>query len=165
MLNLHITTAVSKVRALSGRLFQLKDSPHAVATGMAVGVFFGFTPLWGLKTLLALGVTRLLRGSMLASVIAVTLHDVLLPFMPLLLRWEYDLGYWLLSQPHELPARLHLSGAGPAAWLHWSTFLTVGRPLLVGSGVFAAPFALATYYLTRGWLFRRRKTVRPDDDA
>jgi uncharacterized protein (DUF2062 family) len=153
------------LRTKSGRLFRLKDSAHAVAIGMAVGVFFGFTPLWGLKTLLALGVTRLLRGSMLASVIAVTLHDVLLPFMPLVLRWEYDLGYWLLSQPHELPARLHLSGAGPAEWLHWSTFLTVGRPLLVGSGVLAAPFALATYCLTRGWLFRRRKTVRPDDDA
>ncbi len=149
-------TPLAWLRAKWGQLFHLKDSPHAVAIGMAVGVFFGFTPLWGLKTLLALGFTRLLRGSMVAAVIAVTLHDVFLPFMPLMLRWEYDLGYWLLSRPHELPARLHLSGASPATWLHWSTFFTVGRPLLAGAVVLASPLALATYYLTRWWLVRHR---------
>ena len=98
----------------------------------------------------------LLRGSLLAAVIAVTLHDVLLPVAPLLLRWEYDIGYWLLSQPHEFPSRLHLSHHSPSVWLHWSTFFTVGRPLLVGSLVLGSPAAVAAYGLTLWWAGRSR---------
>lgn len=135
----------------------IKDSPHAVAIGVAVGIFFGFTPLVGLKTLLALGVTRLLRGSLLATVIAVTLHDVLLPIAPFLMRWEYDLGYWLMSHPHALPPHLHLHQHSPSDWLHWSTFLTVGRPLLIGSLVFAAPASVVSYYVSLLWVNRARR--------
>ena len=85
-----------------------------LAIGVAAVVFWGFVPLVGLKTLLALGCARLLRGSMVAAVITVTLHDVLLPVAPLLLRWEYDLGYWLLSHPHAFPPSLQLNRHGRA---------------------------------------------------
>src|SRR5215470_17072943 len=68
-------------------LFRLKDAPRAIAVGASAGVFFGFIPLWGLKTLLAIASARLLRGNLIAAAITVTLHDVLLPLMPLLLRW------------------------------------------------------------------------------
>ena len=91
-----------------------------VCVGVAVGVFFGFLPLVGLKTLLALGVTHLLRGNLLAAAIAVSLHDLLLPVAPLWLRWEYDLGYWLLSHPHDLPPHLRLHNLHPSDWLRWS---------------------------------------------
>lgn len=153
------------LRTKVGQLLRLKDTPHAIAVGVAVGVFFGFVPLVGLKTLLALGVTRLLRGSLLAAVIAVTLHDVLLPVAPLLLRWEYDIGYWLLSQPHEFPSRLHLSHHSPSVWLHWSTFFTVGRPLLVGSLVLGVPASVAAYGLTLWWAGRSRRNPSPSPDA
>ncbi len=133
------------------RLFSIKDTPHAVAIGVAIGIFFGFTPLLGLKTLLSLAVTRLLRGNLVAAAVAVTLHDVSLPLAPLLLRWQYDVGYWLLSHPHQFPPHLHFQIHNKAAWLHWSTFLTVGRPILVGSIVFAIPASIASYYLTLLW--------------
>jgi len=145
------------------QIFQIKDTPHAVALGVAVGVCFGFVPLVGLKTLLALGVTHLLRGNLLAAALAVTLHDVLLPVAPLLLRWEYDLGYWLLNHPHNLPPHLHLHEHRPSEWLHWSTFLTVGRPLLVGSVILATPISVATYYLTLLWMTGRRSRVPPKE--
>jgi uncharacterized protein (DUF2062 family) len=131
------------------QLLSLKDTSHAIAVGVSVGMFFGLVPLWGVKTLLAIGVTRLLRGNLVAAAIAATLHDILLPIIPLLLRWEYEIGYWLLSHPHELPPRLHLTAhQSPSMWFHWSTFLTVGRPLLVGSLVVATPVAIAAYYIT-----------------
>src|ERR1700719_1071686 len=137
------------IRDKTRQLLQLRDSTHAIALGTAVGMFFGFIPLWGLKTLLALGVSRLL-------------HDIALPLMPLLLRWEYDIGYWLLSHPHELPPKLSLSPHSPSAWLHWSTFLTVGRPLLLGALVIAAPVAIATYYLALLFVQRAQtKTTTP----
>ncbi len=154
------------LREKGRQLVQLKDSSHAIAFGTAIGMFFGFVPLWGFKTLLALGVSRVVRANLLATAIAATLHDVALPLMPLLLRWEYDIGYWLLSQPHELPPRLHLSHDGPAVWFHWSTFLTVGRPLLLGALVIAAPVGVATYYVTL-WIVERRrlKTTRSSKEG
>lgn len=154
-----------RLRLQWGNLMGIKDTPHAVALGVAVGIFFGFTPLVGLKTLLALGATWLLRGSLVAAIIAVTLHDVLLPIMPFILRWEYDLGYWLMSHPHELPPRLHLNHHSPAIWLHWSTFFTVGRPLLAGSLLFAAPLALASYYFTLWWVERLRRNTSTSADV
>jgi uncharacterized protein (DUF2062 family) len=131
------------------QLRHLQAEPHAVALGVAAGVFFGFTPLWGLKTLLAMLAARLMRGSVLAAAIAVTLHDVVLPLMPLLFRWEYDVGYWVLSHPHVLPPHMHLRHHHTQEWFRWSTFLTVGRPLLLGSILLGLPVAIATYYLTR----------------
>jgi hypothetical protein len=154
-------TPITWFRAKFKQLFAVKATPEALASGVSVGMFFGFVPLVGLKTLLALGVTRLLRGSLLAAAITVTLHDVMLPVAPLLLRWEYDLGYWLLSRPHELPPRLHLAHHGPSVWLHWSTFFTVGRPLLVGSVVFAIPMAFVSYYLSLWWVMRLRREGSP----
>jgi uncharacterized protein (DUF2062 family) len=143
-------------RAKWEQLVHLKDEPHAIAVGASVGVFFGFVPLWGLKTLLAIGITRLFRGSLVAAAIAVTLHDVILPIAPLLLRWEYDIGYWLLNHPHQLPPHLHLHQHSPGVWFHWSSFFTVGRPLLIGSVVIATPSAIVAYFLTRGVLRRSR---------
>jgi uncharacterized protein len=141
------------------QLLQLKDSTHAIALGTAIGMFFGFVPLWGFKTLLALGVSRLVRGNLLATAIAATLHDIALPLLPLLLRWEYKIGYWLLSNPHEFPPSLHFSHSSPFAWFHWSTFLTVGRPLLLGALIIAAPVAIATYYITLVAIQRYRPTT------
>jgi uncharacterized protein len=145
------------LREKTRQLLQLKDRPHAIALGTAIGMFFGFIPLWGFKTLLALGVSRLLRANLLATAIAATLHDVALPLLPLLLRWEYDIGYWILSHPHELPPSLHLSHHSPAVWFHWSTFLTIGRPLLLGSLIIAAPVGVATYYITLALVERRAR--------
>ncbi|HEY1477366.1 MAG TPA: DUF2062 domain-containing protein [Chthoniobacterales bacterium] len=155
---------ISWIRTNAGRLVRLKDPPHAIAIGVAVGMFFGLIPLWGLKTLLAMGVTRLLRGNVVAAAIAATLHDVALPIVPLLLRWEYDLGYWLLSHPHALPPRLHLSHQNPAIWFHWSTFFTIGQPLLLGSFVVAAPVSIVTYFLTLALVkrWRRNRPSSPD---
>jgi len=144
----------TRIRQILG----IKDTPHAVALGVAVGVFFGFVPLVGLKTLLAVGVSRLLRGSMLAAAIAVTLHDVLLPVAPLLLRWEYDLGYFLLSRPHQWPPHMHLHVQNLSVLFHWSTFFTLGRPLLVGSIVLGAPVCVVSYYITLWWANRRSRS-------
>jgi len=139
---------VTWLRSKIQQLLSLKDTSHAIAIGMAVGMFFGLIPLWGVKTLLAIGVTRLLRGNLIAAAIAATLHDIVLPIVPLLLRWEYEIGYWVLSHPHELPPKLHLTAhQSPSMWFHWSTFLTVGRPLLIGSLVVAVPVAIITYFV------------------
>jgi uncharacterized protein len=163
--NFNAMNPIQWLREKSQQLLQLKDTSHSIALGTAIGMFFGFVPLWGFKTLLALGVCRLLRGNLLATAIAATLHDVALPLLPLLLRWEYEIGYWLMSHPHELPPRLHLSHDSPLAFFHWSTFLAVGRPLLLGALIIAAPVAIATYYITLALVQRSQpKTAAPVEE-
>ena len=36
------------------KLLAIRDTPEAIAGGVAIGIFFGFTPLFGLKTALTI---------------------------------------------------------------------------------------------------------------
>src|SRR5918912_4381154 len=89
-------------------LMAIADTPHSVALGSAIGIFFGFTPLWSVKTLLSIGVAWVFRCNKLAAAIAVTVHDVLIFVMPAVYFAEYKMGCWVLHR--SLPAhrlRLH----------------------------------------------------------
>src|SRR5256885_2100228 len=76
------------------KLLAIRDTPEAIAGGVAIGIFFGFSPLFGLKTLLAIFFAWLTRSNILAAVLATTLHDIVLPLMPLVYRAEYAVGYF-----------------------------------------------------------------------
>jgi uncharacterized protein (DUF2062 family) len=142
------------MRAHHMTLMTLPDTPHAIALGSAIGMFFGFTPLFTLKTVLAFLITWLCRANKTAAVITVTLHDVLLPFVPAMFFWQYKLGMWALY--HRLPQRAGFRRVALSDFMEWTTFLTVGRPILVGSLFFAVPAALLVYFGLRGVLIRSR---------
>src|SRR2546429_1977557 len=137
------------------KLLAIRDTPNAIAGGVAIGIFFGFTPLVGLKTLLSILFAWLTRCNIVAAAIAVTLHDVALPFMPVLFRWEYQIGYWLLSDPHQWPQRLRDLHWQGREWRGWTTFFSIGRPLLPRSGVLSAPGASPAFLGTPDTFFRR----------
>ncbi len=146
------------------KLLAIRDTPEAIAGGVAIGIFFGFTPLLGLKTILTIFFAWLTRSNILAAVVASAAHDILLPFMPVIYRWEYDVGFWLLTNPHHWPEslrRLHVQGH---SWRSWTTFFTVGKPLLIGSIVCGGPIAVASYFLSREFVVRhrRKKLAHPD---
>ncbi len=134
-------------KALGTKLVTLKDTPHAIAGGVAIGVFIGFTPLFGIKTLLSLGAAYLLRCNPIAAVIAVSLHDVVTPLWPVLLRLEYDLGFWMLSNPHHFPPKMETHSIHLAELMKWTTFFDLGLPLLIGSLFLAAPVAALFYFV------------------
>jgi len=135
------------------RLHQLRDAPHAVAGGVAIGVFWGFTPLTVLKTLLSIFTAWVARCSKIPAVIAVSLHDVLLPVWPIILRWEYEIGYWLVNRPHHLPPKLSIGKIHVAELFQWKT-LGVLWPTVVGSCVIGIPIALLTYWVVK-WMLER----------
>ena len=135
-------------------LMTLPDTPHNIALGAAIGMFFGFTPLFTMKTLLAFFITWLFRANKTAAVISVTLHDVLLPLVPAMFFWQYRLGMWALY--HRVPQRAGFRRVPLSDWMEWTTFLTMGRPILVGSLFFAVPGALLVYFGLRAVLIRSR---------
>ena len=137
------------VKRCSARLERIRGAPRAVAGGVAIGMFWAFTPLVGLKTLLAILVAWMFRCSKVSAILTVAFHDVVTPIWPILLRWEYDLGFWILSHPHHFPKSLRLEDAHLKSWLHWGT-LEIIWPIFVGSLLFAVPFALISYWIPKG---------------
>jgi hypothetical protein len=142
----------TKLKQFKQGLRQIRDTPQAVAGGVAIGVMFGFTPLFGFKTLLALLVAWLFRCSKLSAVMAVTLHDILLPLSPFILRWQYDVGFYLISHPHHLPPkfaarRLHFEDFLSGEKIHLAKTWHVFLPTLVGSVVLGVPVAVLMYFL------------------
>jgi uncharacterized protein (DUF2062 family) len=125
------------------KLLAIRDTPEAIAGGVAIGIFFGFTPLFGLKTALTILFAWLTRSNIIAAVIASAAHDIILPLMPVIFRWEYEVGFWLLSHPHRLPPSLTKMKWEGISLRRWIVFLLgVGKPLLFCGIVCAAPFAV-----------------------
>jgi uncharacterized protein (DUF2062 family) len=142
------------MRAHHVTIMTLPDTPHAIALGSAIGMFFGFSPLIGMKTILAFLIAWACKANKTAAVIFVQLHDLLLPLMPAMFVWQYKLGMWALYR--RLPQRPGFRRVALSDFMEWTTFLTVGRPILVGSLFFALPAALLVYFGLRALLIRSR---------
>jgi uncharacterized protein len=135
-------------------LVTMADTPHSIALGSAIGIFFGFTPLWSLKTLLSIAVAWVCRSNKIAAAIAVTLHDVLIFVMPAVYFAEYKLGCWSLHRPppaHRI--RFHF---GLHDYMNWGLFLRVVWPAMIGSLFLAVPSAVIVYFLMRMLISRAR---------
>jgi uncharacterized protein len=147
------------MRAHHMTLMTLPDTPHNIALGAAIGMFFGFSPLLGLKTILAFLITWAFKANKTAAVITVQLHDVLLPLVPAMFFWQYRLGMWALY--HRVPQRAGFRRVSLSDFMEWTTFLTVGRPILVGSLFFALPAAVLVYFGFRAVLIKSRARTEP----
>lgn len=140
------------------KLLAIRDTPEAIAGGVAIGIYFGFTPLIGLKTALTILFAWLTRSNIIAAVLAQAAHDVGFFMMPVLYVWEYSMGYWLLSQPHQLPTTLPKIKLEGLSLHDWLVFLCgLGKPLLVGGLVLPVPLAPLSFFLTRRLIVRHRR--------
>ena len=144
-------------------LMAIADTPHSIALGSAIGIFFGFTPLYPVKTLLSIALAFILRCNKIAAAIAVTVHDVLIFVMPAVYLAEYKLGYWLV---HRAAApRIRFGQFALRDYLHWRVFSRIVwptlEPALIGSLFFAVPSAIVTYVLVRLLVRRARQRPKP----
>src|SRR5437667_10902227 len=139
-------------------LMTIADTPHSIALGSAIGIFFGFTPLYPLKTLLSIAVAWVCRCNKIAAAIAVTLHDVLIWAMPAIYVAEYHLGCWTLNRPAA--RRIHLRQFGLRDYIDWHVFSRVVWPTFwpafVGSLFLAIPSAIIIYFVMRLLVSRAR---------
>lgn len=133
-------------------LMAIADTPHSIGLGTAIGIFFGFTPLYSLKTLLSLGTAWVLRCNKIAAVIAVTLHDVGILAMPAIYVAEYKLGCWTLGRA----ASNRVQFAGVLDYFSWQLFSRFVWPACIGSLFLALPTAAAVYFLMRLLISRAR---------
>lgn len=134
-------------------LVAIKDTPHSIALGCAVGMFFGFTPLYSLKTLLSIVFAWICRANKLAAAIAANLHDVFFFAMPAVYFFEYKIGCLVLQRPPAARAFHHFA---IGEYLHWRFFVRVVWPACIGSLALGIPAALAAYLLIRLLVSRSR---------
>ncbi len=122
------------------KLVRLKEKPHTVALGLAIGVFVGFTPTIPVQTYIALALAFLLKGSKLTAMLGVWISNPLniaaFYFM------DYKVGKWILHstvafKPLDYSVFTLLQEAQKAM-----------KVMMVGGLVLGVPAGIITYILT-----------------
>ena len=150
------------VRRWLDKLLHVDDTPQRTAAAFALGVFFGFSPLFGLHTVLAVGLAFLLNLNRVATVLGVysNLPWVIAPYYAL----ATLIGARLVGQriPRGFRGQLrHLFDLSVYDGAFWHTAGEVLRPMLwpyvIGTTFCAALLAAGAYQLALGFILSRRR--------
>ncbi|MCK9430264.1 MAG: DUF2062 domain-containing protein [Candidatus Omnitrophica bacterium] len=129
-----------KYKKLAVRLLRLNNSPHEIALGVAIGVFIGILPVYGLHTILVVIAAILVRP---ANKIAIFLGTSisLPPTVPPITWAGYEIGRFIFKGRFEP--------------LSWSVFKNITfqkicsfyQPLFLGSVVLGIICAVIFYFI------------------
>lgn len=157
---IHITRAL--LRKWVEALLHIHDAPRRTAAAFAVGVFWGFSPFFGVHTVLGLLCAFVFRLNRVAVVVGVYVN------LPWIIAPYYTLatlgGAALLGShlPPDFASRLEHLVEGPiVSQTFWSGLLELMRPLFwpyhVGSLLGAALLAVLAYLLALPAIVAGRK--------
>lgn len=140
----------SSPRQLLSSVLALDDAPHAIALGVAIGIFVGLTPTVGIQTGLILGIVFITRRFFYfnaSAAMAATYVSNPFTMLPMYYFW-YHLGTWFVPGNMtfvELRAALQFDGIG--GW--WSSMcavgIEVGGPMFIGA-LLTAPIGVLIAY-------------------
>lgn len=163
------------------RLRRLPDTPEKISRGVWAGVFTAFTPFYGLHFVVAAVIARLMRGNIIASLMA-TFFGNPLTYVPIGVV-ALETGYWMLGTRQRGDIEESLGGnfanAGADLWHNFLALFTSDKmdwrglsrfydevffPYLVGGivpGIICATFC---YYLSvpliKAYQKRRKNALR-----
>jgi len=164
------------------RLHRLPDPPHRIARGIFAGIMVSFTPFFGLHFITAAIVAKLMRGNIMASLLA-TFFGNPITFVPIA-ALSLNTGYFLLGmQSPDGEVHRSLGGKFGDAWQDlWHNFIAmftpersdwshlalfydeVFLPYLLGGLIPGTLFGLAGYYLSlpviRAYQNRRKGALK-----
>jgi uncharacterized protein (DUF2062 family) len=125
------------------KIMSIEDRPHAVALGVAIGVLFGITPLFGIKMPLAVVLSFILRGNIIATLVVVGLADICTPVLAIVYLIEYKLGCLIFQIGSHLASWDLIDECDMMP--SWLRVLRKGMPLFVGSLALGAIAAVPAY--------------------
>lgn len=147
------------------RVRRLPDTPEKIARGVWAGVFVSFTPLFGLHFLTAALIAKLMRGNILAALLA-TFFGNPLTFLPIGIL-SINTGYVLLGGRPTTSVARYMPDLFYGVWadifgnlralfrfeeMDWSRFATfvdtVFLPYLIGGIIPGIIFATLSYFLS-----------------
>jgi len=136
------------------KFLRLQGDPHSLALGVAVGLFVGITPTIPLHTALILILAWILRGNILAALIAATAISNPLTWLPQYY-FCWRLGSWLLPGRLSWPRIQELLGLLTSGTGFKESLALLGQlgleavaVMLVGGVLLAIPFTCAGYILS-----------------
>lgn len=133
---------VRSLRYFVKRVLRIRATPHALAAGFAAGIFAAFSPALGLHILLALVLAWGLGGNLIAAAIGTAAANPLT--FPLMMAGELKIGHVVFGGT-DIRLPLHVIGAKLAHFDFAGMWNPVLKPLLAGSLVLGAFFALLAY--------------------
>lgn len=161
------------------RLHRLPDPPHRIARGIFAGVFTSFTPLFGLHFLIAAVMAKLMRGNIIAALLATFFGNPLT--FPIIGTVSLNLGQWMLGTTYDHSENATLLTKFAAAsrefkdnffalfnedeanWSHVAEFYSeVFLPYLVGGIVPGIVAAMVCYYMSVPFIsfYQKRRAAR-----
>lgn len=152
-----VEARVRQLRYLRQRLRRLRASKERIARGLALGVFAGFFPLFGLQTILGLGLATLFRGHKLTAVLGTWVSNPL-TYVPIF-ALNFQVGRWLLNSQDDfvldsVDSISELTAEG----------VQVAIPLFVGCAVMGSLCGTIAYFvgvrLIKRWRSRRRRNYQ-----
>lgn len=102
------------------RMRRLPDQPHRIARGVFAGTFVNFPPLYGVQMLSAAGLAWLLRGNILAALLATFLSNPLTT--PFIAMGSIKLGHWMLGMDVKLTFEFVVAAFAEAGVQLWYNF-------------------------------------------
>jgi uncharacterized protein (DUF2062 family) len=133
------------------RLLRWREKPQFIARGLALGVFSGCFPFFGLQIIIGVILATLLRGSKVAAAAATWISNPL-TYVPLFI-FNYQVGKFIVGIEIELDNQLDLDS--------FSSFMELGfafaATLLVGCFVVGLIAGLITYFISLRCLKRLRQ--------
>jgi uncharacterized protein len=150
------------VRKWMESLLHIHDTPERTAAAFALGVFFGFSPLLGFHTVLAIGVAFIFNLNRVAVLVGVYSN------LPWIIAAYYGLatagGAWLLGTRLPPGFAERVAQLFTLSLFHVEFWRQIARdmrplfwPYFVGSMIGAVVLSILAYWLTRGFLIARRK--------
>ncbi len=131
----------------SKRVLRLRATPHAIAAGVASGVFISFLPIPGFHILLAALFAWCFAGNVVASALGTAVGNPLT--FPIIWGATYELGHWILNgrsagdvSPPRLGALLRSMDISQL----WDPLL---KPMTIGAIPLGMIFSVGAYFLTR----------------
>ncbi len=146
------------------RMSRLPDDPRRIARGVFAGTLISFLPIPGLQFLAAWALAVVMRGNVLASLLATFVSNPLTT--PIIAVFSVGFGHWLLGIHTPLTGEAigaAFAGAGAEMWQNvkamftpahadWTNIVsfwdTIWYPYFVGCLGPAVVASLAAYYLT-----------------
>lgn len=132
------------------KLIRLKDSPRAVAGGIAWGGFFNFYPTFGIGPFLAMGMAKLCRFNMVAATVGWALFMPLFPFFFYL---NIVVGNFFVDVPTESAGIVMLGFTD----FMMQDFFSLGKAFMIGSLLNGCLGAIVIWFVGYFFLKRYRK--------
>lgn len=128
------------------------DPPHRIALGVAIGVFFTFTPFIGVQMALVVGAAWLLRANKVVGLPLVWVSNpaTFVPiFYPCYLIGRTILGWDGVGKEWWGELASPPPGFAAATQFYWDRTMEIFSPLMLGCLIVGVPLSIFSYLATR----------------